>query len=166
LVVAADLSLGELVQEETPLLVEGLGGYDLAAEVAEVGEPVAEVERELLVEVFAELLGERGRVAGGGDGDLEVSAANDGRAVEVAEGRVVDGVAEDSGSGGLGEDSAVDGRVIGGSDNEEGSCEVALLIETLMKRELAGGGLFIDGFAGFWCDDGHGCVGGAEGGDL
>ena len=133
------------MQEEAACFVEGLGGDDLAAEVAEVGEPVAEVERKLLVEVFAKLLGERGRVSGGGDGDLQVAAADDGREVEVAEGRVVDGVAEDSGGGGLGEDGAVDGGDVGGGDDEEGSGEVAWRVGALMKRELTGGGLLGDG---------------------
>ena len=57
---AADVTLGELMEEELALFVEGLGGDDLAAEVAEIGEPVAEVEGELGVDLFAEALGEGG----------------------------------------------------------------------------------------------------------
>ena len=38
--------LGELVEQELAFFVEGFGGDDFAAEVAEVGKPVAEVERE------------------------------------------------------------------------------------------------------------------------
>src|SRR5215469_1558928 len=101
LVVGADFAPGELMEKEAALFVEGLGSDHLTAEVAKLGEPVAEVKRELFVDFFAELLGEGWRVAGGGDGDLEVSATDDGREVEVTEGRVVDGVAENSGRGGF-----------------------------------------------------------------
>src|SRR6202043_3741691 len=69
LVEAADLALGELVEEQLALLVERLHLDDLAAEVAEVGEPVAGVERELGVDLLPQLLGESGAGAGGGDGD-------------------------------------------------------------------------------------------------
>jgi hypothetical protein len=65
LIVAADLTLGQLVQEETAGFVERLGGDDLAAEVAEVSEPFAEVEWKLFVQFLAELLSQRGRVSCG-----------------------------------------------------------------------------------------------------
>jgi hypothetical protein len=145
LVIAADLTLGEFMQEKAALLVEGLGGDNLAAEIAEIGEPVAEVKWKLFVELFAELLGECRRVAGGGDGDLQVSAANDGGEVEVAERRVIDGVAEDAGCGGFGEDGAVDGRVVGGGDDEESSGKVALPIGSSDEGKFAGCGLLRDG---------------------
>ncbi len=77
LIVAADLTLSELVEEPLALFVEGFGGDDLAAEVAEVGEPVAEVEGELGVDLFAEALGQGRAGSGGGDGDLQV--VRDGR---------------------------------------------------------------------------------------
>ena len=59
-VVAADFAGGELVEEEAAGFVEGFGGYYFAAEVAEVGEPVAGVEGELGVDLLAEALGEGG----------------------------------------------------------------------------------------------------------
>ncbi len=108
-VVGADFAGGEGVEELFAGVVEGFELEDLAAEVAELGEPVAGVEGEELVDLFAETLGEGGGVAGGGDGDLEVAAADDGGEVEVAEGRVVDGVDQDAGGLGFGEDCAVDG---------------------------------------------------------
>src|SRR5258708_766742 len=78
LVEAADLATGELVEEELALVVEGLGCDNLAAEIAEVGEPVAGVEGELGVDLLTQALGEGGAGAGGGDGDLEIAAADDG----------------------------------------------------------------------------------------
>ena len=127
MVVAADFALGEFVEEQAAGFVEGLGGDDLAAEIAEVGEPVAEVEGELGVDLLAEALGEGRAGSGGGDGDLQVSAADYGREVEVAEGWVVDGVAEDTFFGGFVEDGAVDGGDVGGGYDEEVSCEIALV---------------------------------------
>jgi len=136
LVIAADLSLRELVKNEAASLVERFGSDDLAAELPEISEPVAEVERELLVEILAELLREGRRVSRGRDRDLEVSSPNDGGEVEVTEGRIVDSVAEHPGRCGLGEDGAIDSRVVGRSDDEEGTREVALLISSSVKRKL------------------------------
>ncbi len=90
---AADLAGGEGVEELFALLVEGLELKDFAAEIAELGEPLAGVEGEGFVDFLAQALGERGGVAGGGDGDLEVAAADDGGKVEVAVGRIIYGVA-------------------------------------------------------------------------
>jgi hypothetical protein len=166
LIVAADPTLGELVQEETAGLVERLGGDDFAAEIAEVSEPFAEVKRELFVQLLAELLGQRGRVSCGRDGDLQVAAADNRREVEVAERRVVDGVAKDALLCSLGENGAVNRRVVGGGDDEEGSSEVAFFIVTLEEGQFACGGLLADGLAGLRCDDRDSGVSGAEGGDL
>ena len=63
-IVAADFAGGELMEEQAAGFVERLGGDDFAAEVAKVGEPVAGVEGELVVNLFAEALGE-GWVRGG-----------------------------------------------------------------------------------------------------
>jgi hypothetical protein len=166
LVVAADLALGELVEEPLALVVEGLGGYDLAAEVTEVGEPIAEVEGELGVELLAEALGEGWAGSGGGDGDLEVSAADYGGEVEVAEGRVVDGVAEDVALGGFVEDGPVDCRVVGGGDYEEVSREVSGGVLTLKPFDLSSGGEVGDALSGLGGDDGDFGVCGLEGLDF
>src|ERR1700736_240794 len=97
LVEAADLAGGELVKEKLAGLVEGLGSDHLAAEVAEVGQPIAGVERELGVDLFAQALGERRAGSSGGDGNLQITATDNGREVEVAVRWVVDGVADDVG---------------------------------------------------------------------
>ena len=76
-VVAADIAAGKLVEELVAGLVEGLGLEDFAAEIAELGEPVASIEREGGVDLLAQALGERGAFATGGDGDLEVAATDD-----------------------------------------------------------------------------------------
>jgi hypothetical protein len=166
LIVAADFALGELVEEPFALVVEGLGGYDLAAQVAEVGEPVAEVEGELGVELLAEALGEGWAGSGGGDGDLQVSAADYGGEVEVAEGRVIDGVAEDVALGGFVGDGAVDCWVVGGGDYEKISGEVARGVLALMPFDFAGGGEVGDALRGLGGDDGNPGVRGLEGFDF
>ena len=117
------------MQEEASGFVEGLGGDYFAAEVAEVGEPVSEVEGELGVQVFAELLGQGGAGSGGGDGDLEVSALDYRGEVEVAEGWVVHGVAEDAFFGGFERrHGSIDGGVICGGYDQEGG-RLSLLAE-------------------------------------
>ena len=170
LVEAADLAAGELVEEQLALVVEGLGGDDLAAEIAEVGEPVAGVEGELGVDLLAQALGEGGAGAGGGDGDLEVAAADDGGEVEVAEGWVVDGVAEDVGGDGLVVDGAVDGGVVGGGDDEEvvgfGVGHVAGGVGALVAVISPAAARSRDALAGVGGDDGDVGVGGAERFDL
>jgi hypothetical protein len=90
---------------------------DFAAQVAEFGEPVAGVEGEDGVDLLAQALGEGWRVASGRDGDLQVAAADYGRKVEVAEGRIVDRVDEDAGGFGFGEDGAIDGGNVGCGDD-------------------------------------------------
>ena len=154
------------MEEEAAGFVEGLGGYYFAAEVAEVGEPVAGVEGELGVDLFAEALGEGGAGSGGGDGDLEVAAADYGGEVEVAEGWVVDGVAEDVVGGGFVEDGAVYGGDVGGGYYEEVILYVACGVVALVEGDLAGGGEVEDSVAGLGGDDGDLAVGGAEGLDL
>jgi hypothetical protein len=101
-----------------------IGGEDAEAGFAEGAEPMAGIGRGEGVNLFAEALGERGALTGGGDGDLEISAAHDGGIEEVAVGRVVDGVAEDvGGAGGYG-DGVIDGLDVGGGDDEEGVVEI------------------------------------------
>ena len=170
LVEAADFAGGELVEEEFAFFVEGLGLGDFAAEVAEVGEPVAGVEGELGVDLFAEALGKSGRGSGGGDGDLKVAAADDGGEVEVAVGWVVDGVAEDVAGLGFEVDGAVDGGDVGGSDDEEvgglWGGDIAGGIGAGEIGDVSGGGHFEDARAGVGRDDGDVGVGGAEGLDF
>jgi len=69
-VIAAYLAAGEGVEELVAGFVQRFKLEDFATEVAELGEPVAGVEREEFVDFFSEFLCKRGGVAGGGDGDL------------------------------------------------------------------------------------------------
>ena len=117
--VGADVAAGEGMEQLFAGVVEGFELEDLAAEIAELGEPVAGVQGEYGVDLLSEALGESGGVAGGGNGNLEVSAADDGGEVEVAEGRVVDGVDQDAGGFGFGEDGPVDGGVVSSGYGEE-----------------------------------------------
>ena len=137
-VVAADFALSELVEEPFALVVEWFGCDDFAAQIAEVGEPVAGIERKLRVDLFAQSLSERGAGAVGGDGDLQVAAAHDGREVEVAEGRVVDGVAEDVVLGGFLVDGAVDSWIVGRCDDEELASEVSCGVVALLPFDFTG----------------------------
>ena len=92
----ADLAVGEFMEQELARFAAGMGGENFAAKLAEVFEPGAEVVGELLVDFAAQALGKGGAFAGGGDGDLQIAAADDGAEEEVAVGNVVDAVAEDA----------------------------------------------------------------------
>ena len=162
-VVAADLAEGELVEEELTLFVEGLHLGDLAAEVAKVGEPVAGIERKLSVDLLPEALGEGGGGSACGDGDLQVAAPDDGRKVKVAEGRIVDGVADDVLRDGFKVDGAVDGSDVGCRDHQEDSGgDVAGVELALVPSDLSGGGKILNVLAGLRGDNGDRCVGGAK----
>ena len=93
---------------------------------------------------------------------MEVAAANDGWKVEIAEGRVVDGVDEDAGGFGFGKDCAVDGGDVGGGDDEKLAGEVAGGVVAKVEGELAGGGEVRDAGAGVGRDDGEARGGGEQ----
>jgi len=59
-VVAADIAAGKLVEELVAGVVEGLHLKDFAAEIAELGEPVASVEREGGIDLVAQALARAG----------------------------------------------------------------------------------------------------------
>jgi len=165
-VIAAYVAAGELVEEFLAGVVEGFELQDFAAEIAEFGEPVAGIEREEGVNLLAQALGERGAVTGGGDGDLKVAATDHGREVEVAEGWVVDGVDQDAGGFGFGEDGTVDGGDVGGCDDEELVGEVSGDVLAEVELDFAGGCEFGDALVGLGRDDGDARGGSEEGFDL
>ena len=88
-------------------LAAGMRGEDFTAKLAEILKPRAEVAGELLVDFAAKALGEGGAFSGGGDGDLQIAAADHRSEKEIAVGNVVDAVAQDAALGG----SAVNGGV-------------------------------------------------------
>jgi hypothetical protein len=154
------------VQKNAPGFVKGLGSDHLATKIAKVCQPVAEVQRKLLVQLASKLLGKRRRVSSGGDSNLKITTVDDRRKVEVAERRVIHGVTENSICGGLGKDGAIDRWIVGSGDNQEGSGKVTRLVRALMERKFACPCLLGDAFAGMGRDDGDGPVRGPEGFDL
>jgi hypothetical protein len=150
--------LGQLVQKEAPRFVEGLGGNYLATKIAKICQPVAEVQRELLVQLALKLLGKRRRVSSGGDSDLKFTATDDRREVEVAERRVIHGITENSICGGLSKNGPVNCGIVGGGDDQKGSGKVARLVGALMERKFACPRLLSDAFARLGSDDGNGAV--------
>src|SRR5690242_3105295 len=85
---------GEIVEQALPLFGIHRGGEEFGALFAELLEPGFVFGAELLLEFFAEALGERGALAGSGDGDLQRAAMRHGGVVEVAKLRNVYDVAE------------------------------------------------------------------------
>ena len=90
----ADLALGQLMEQRFPGLAAGVRFENLAAELAETFKPGGKVAGQLLVDFAAEALGDGGTFSGGGDGDLQGSAADHRTEKEIAVGNVVDAVAK------------------------------------------------------------------------
>ena len=91
----ADLALGELVKEGLAGLAARMSFQDFAAELAQVLEPWAQVFGQLFVYLAAKSLCDRGAFSGGGDGDLQIAAADDRTEIEIAIGNVIDTVTND-----------------------------------------------------------------------
>ena len=83
------------MKQEPCALRRGDAWRELRGEGGRGFEPGAEVVRQLLVDFAAQALGDGGAFAGGGDGDLQVAAADHGAEEEIAVGDIVDAVAED-----------------------------------------------------------------------
>src|SRR5580704_17205323 len=93
--VSADLTLSQLVEQPLPLVIQRLHLRDLAAKIAQVGQPVAGVERQLRVDLLAQSLGERGACAGGRDSDLKVPPPYHRRKIKITKPWIIHRVAED-----------------------------------------------------------------------
>ncbi len=99
-------------------------GENLAPESAYLRKPRSEIIRQLCVDLAAQLLGYGGTFAGGGDGDLQVSAPNHRSEVEVAVRRIVNAVDKNVPAHGLAVDRRVHFRIIRGRDDEEIAVEI------------------------------------------
>jgi hypothetical protein len=72
----ADLTLRQLMQQQLARLAAGMRCENFAAQLAEIFKPRAEVFGQLLVDLAAQTLRDGGAFAGGGDGDLQIAAAD------------------------------------------------------------------------------------------
>jgi hypothetical protein len=134
------LPVRKLVKEQAALFAAGMCSQDFAPQFAELREPGAEVIGELLVDFAAQALRDGGAFAGGGDGDLQVAAADHGTEEEIAVGDIVNAVAGDAARDGFAIDRGIDFGHIGGSDDDEVAVEIGGLKIALDPLELALGG--------------------------
>ena len=134
---ATEFAAGELVEKLAAGIVGGLALQYLAAEIAQLGEPITGVKWKERVDLLTQTLGQSGTCACGGDGNLQVSATDDGGEVEVAEGWIVHRIDEDSRSFCFGKDGAIDCWIVGCGDDKEVSCEVAKRVLALIQDDLA-----------------------------
>ena len=79
----------------------GIGSKNVAANLPDRGEPVANVKVEGVFERAAQLLRESRAFSRGGDGNLQVAPAHDSREVEITIRRIVDSVAKNSAAVGV-----------------------------------------------------------------
>src|ERR1700680_4601297 len=95
LLVPADLALSQLMKQPLPLVVQRLHLRNLATKVAQVGQPVAGVERKLRIDLFPQSLGERGARSGGRDSNLKTPPPYHRRKIKIAKRRIIHRIAED-----------------------------------------------------------------------
>src|SRR6185437_13571764 len=112
------------MQEQAAFFTARMGGENLAAQLTEPGQPGAEIARQLLIDFAPQALRDSRAFAGGGDGDLQVAAADDRSKKEIAVGYVVDAVAQDAPRDGGAIDLRVDFRRAGGGDDNEVAVDV------------------------------------------
>jgi hypothetical protein len=125
------------MEKQSAGLAAGMGDQDFATELAEVFEPWAEIGGELVVDFATKALGYGRALASGGDGDLEIAAADYGAEEEIAVGDVVDAVGENAATHGFAINSGVHFRDIGGCDDEGVAVEVGGFKSALEPFEFA-----------------------------
>ena len=97
---------------------------NVAAKRAKIFKPGAEVFRELFVDFAAQALGKCRTLTGGGDGNLQIAAADHRAEEEIAIGDVVDTVAENAALERSLIDGCIDLRRVGGGDDQQIAFEV------------------------------------------
>ena len=97
---------------------------NFAAQPSHIFKPRAEVFRQLLVDLAAQLLRDGGTLAGCGDGNLQRSTADHGTEVEIAVRRIIDAVCQDATRNSVLVNGCIDLDRIGGGDDQEVVIEV------------------------------------------
>src|SRR5258705_11820189 len=87
--VAADLALSQLMKQPLPFIIQRLRLRHLTPEIAQVGQPVAGVERQLRIDLFAQSLGERWTRSGRRDSDLKIPPPHNRRKIKITERRII-----------------------------------------------------------------------------
>src|ERR1700722_20683594 len=100
-----------------------MGRKDFAANLADGGQPITDVQVERVFQRAAKFLGEGRAVSRGGNCDLEISSAHYGREIKITIRRIVDGVAENSTTVGFSEHFVVQGKICGGGEGEKACAE-------------------------------------------
>ncbi len=129
------------MEEALALFGRRMFGNDFTADVTDEVQPVSDAFIQAFVNFLAEPLGHCRAFSGGGDGDLEIAAANESGKIKIAVGRIVHGIAEDAQALGFEEHGAVD-RVVGGGGDSG------------LPVELSSGGELFHVGVGGGCDDG------------
>jgi hypothetical protein len=131
------------MQEQPARLAARMRCENFAAQPSHIFKPRAEVFRQLLVDLAAQLLRDRGTLAGGRNGDLQRAPADHGTKIKVAVGRIVHTVGQNLARDGFPINLCVDFGGIGGGDDQINAIEVGDFkgpldpFETAIDCELA-----------------------------
>jgi hypothetical protein len=115
---AANLAVRQFVQERFALCPGRHGLQDFTPQFAQLGKPGPQVRRQLGVDFTPQALRQRWTLTCGRNSDLQITPLHDRGKEEVAQGRIIRGVAQDAVARGFFKDRSIDFAVIGGCDDE------------------------------------------------
>lgn len=151
----AYVPLRKRVQELLARFTFGMDLQDFAAKFAKIGEPSAQIGGKRGVDLTTQALRYSRAFTSGGNGDLQIAAADNRSEVKIAVGWIVDRIAEDIAGLGVAVDGGVDVAVAGRRDDEETIREVAGLIIAQCEADASPGSQLMHFVTSFDCDDLH-----------
>ena len=160
------LFAGLLVQEALSVLGIHLGGEELVARFTQLGEPFLVFGAELIFELFPEALSKCRALPGGRDGDLQSSALDDGRIVEIAKRGNIHDVAEYAAPCRFFKYAFMKFRRGSGGDDQEHSFKIVRLERALMPFDSIRLRPGADLRGRFGSDHAHAAVGFQEAGNF
>jgi hypothetical protein len=150
----ANFTVGEQMEEAFALFGRRVLGHDFTADISDECQPVGEAFVQTLLNFLTKTLGYGGAFPIRGNGDLEITAADNCGKIKIAIRRIVHGIAENSQALRFKENGAIDGGVRGCGDCEECALEIFGLKFPRQPAELPRSGeLFYFGI-GAWGNDG------------
>jgi hypothetical protein len=139
---------------------------NFAPEMAQAGKPWAEIARKLLVNFPAQMLSDSRAFTGGGNGDLQVTAAHHRTEEKVAVGNVVYAIAKYVALNRASIDGGINFRRVCRCDHEVVTVKVGEFKVTLDPFKPAFGGQFANFHARIGCNDAQSASGLAQAANL
>ena len=127
----------QLVQQSFAFRPRGHRLQDFPAQLAQVVQPRSQIRRELRVDLAPQALRQRRTLTRGRNSNLQVAPLHDRTEEEVAQRRIVRGVAQDRAARGFFKDGLIDLAIIGGRNDEIATGRVLGLIAASQPLDLS-----------------------------